>query len=93
MRIAMIVLFVALGWAYEAVTQDVAAAYPKLAPIDQYLMADQSAEMALARSAAPESISRDADVMVLGQRSDGTEDLSTPHVHLSSAMEPGRNQQ
>jgi hypothetical protein len=25
--------------------------------------------------------------------SDGTEDLSTPHVHPSSAVEPGRNQQ
>ena len=30
---------------------------PKMAPVDQYLMADRNAEIALARSAAPESIS------------------------------------
>jgi hypothetical protein len=51
--------------AQGARAQDAATAYTKMAPIDQYLMADQSAEIALARSAAPESISRDADVMVL----------------------------
>ena len=38
-----------------------------MAPIDQYLMADRAAEIALARSAAPESISRDAEVQVLGR--------------------------
>ena len=38
-----------------------------MAPIDQYLMADRAAEIALARSAAPESISRDAEVLVLGR--------------------------
>jgi len=41
--------------------------YPKMAPIDQYLMTDQSAEIALARSAAPDSIARDAEVQVLGR--------------------------
>jgi hypothetical protein len=51
--------------AQGAMAQDAATAYTKMAPIDQYLMADQSAEIAMARSAAPESISRDADVMVL----------------------------
>lgn len=40
-------------------------AYPKMAPLEQYLM-DRTAEIALARTAAPESISRDADVLVLG---------------------------
>lgn len=44
------------------------ASYPVMAPIDQYLMADRDAELALARSAAPESISLDAGVMVLGRR-------------------------
>ncbi len=38
--------------------------YPNMAPLDQYMM-DRDAEIALARSAAPESISKDADVMVL----------------------------
>ncbi|MGB9464493.1 MAG: hypothetical protein WBR10_05225 [Candidatus Acidiferrum sp.] len=37
-----------------------------MAPLDQYLM-ERNAEIALARSAAPESISRDAEVMVLGR--------------------------
>ena len=41
-------------------------AYPKMAPLEQYLM-DRTAEIALARTAAPESISRDADVLVLGR--------------------------
>lgn len=41
--------------------------YPKMAPVEQYLM-DRDAEMALARTAAPESISRDATVLVLGRR-------------------------
>ena len=65
MHFVMIALFVVLGWAYEAMAQDAATAYPKMAPIDQYLMADQGAEIALARSAAPESISREAEVRVL----------------------------
>ncbi len=37
-----------------------------MAPLDQYLMADRNAEIAMARSAAPDSISRDAKVLVLG---------------------------
>jgi len=39
-----------------------------MAPLDQYLMADRDAEIALARSAAPKSISADATVMALGWR-------------------------
>ena len=38
-----------------------------MAPLEQYLMPDRPAEIALSRSAAPESISRDAEVMVLGR--------------------------
>jgi hypothetical protein len=38
-----------------------------MGPLDPYLMADRDAEIALARSAAPPSISRDAAVMVLGR--------------------------
>jgi hypothetical protein len=59
------VLFVAFGAAHYAMAQDPATKYTKMAPIDQYLMADQRAEIALARSAAPESISRDAEVLIL----------------------------
>jgi hypothetical protein len=56
-----------LGSAWQAVAQDAKASYPNMAPVDQYLMEDRSAEIALARSAAPESISRDAEVLVLGR--------------------------
>src|ERR1700754_2127743 len=43
--------------------------YPIMAPLDQYLIADEKVEIALARSAAPASISNAAEVMVL--RRDG----------------------
>ncbi len=45
------------------------APYPNMAPFDQYLIPDEKAEIALARSAAPASISDQAEVMVL--RRDG----------------------
>jgi len=41
--------------------------YPTMAPLDQYLMADRNAEIALARSAAPEAISGEAKILVLGR--------------------------
>ena len=46
--------------------QDHKAPYPSMAPLSQYLMPDREAEIALARSAAPEAISRDARIVVLG---------------------------
>lgn len=58
-------LVVLLGTAWTAQAQQ-ADAYPKMAALDQYLMA-ADAEIALARSAAPESISHDAEVLVLGR--------------------------
>ena len=45
-----------------------AQSYPAMAPLDQYLMSDASSEIALARSAAPASISDGAEVMVLGPK-------------------------
>ena len=47
-------------------TEDAKSLYLSMAPLDQYLM-ERDAEIALARSAAPESISRDAEVRVLGR--------------------------
>ena len=58
-------LFLVLGTAFQAMAQVATTTYQSMAPIDQYLMADQGAEIALARSAAPESIARDAEVLVL----------------------------
>lgn len=41
--------------------------YPRMAPTGQYLM-ERDAEIRLARSAAPDSISRDATIVVLGRQ-------------------------
>jgi len=59
--VLVIVLVAVCGLAAE----DRKASYPSMAPLDQYLMADRNAEIAMARSAAPDAISRDATVMVL----------------------------
>jgi hypothetical protein len=65
MRLALaLVIVLAAEWPAQA--QDAKAPYPNMAPLDQYLM-ERKAEIALARSAAPDSISLDAEVMVLGQ--------------------------
>src|SRR5215469_16350012 len=42
--------------------------YPDMAPVEQYRIASREDEIALARSAAPPSISADAEVLVLGSR-------------------------
>ena len=57
-------LLVVLGMAYQAMAQDATGPYPNMAPLEQYLM-DRDAEIALARSAAPDAISHDASVIVL----------------------------
>ena len=66
--IKSVALLVLLGIAHHAMAQDAMTPYPKMAAIDQYLMADRDAEIALARSAAPDSISRDATIVVLGRQ-------------------------
>jgi hypothetical protein len=60
-------LLVVLGAASTASSQEATTPYPKMAPIDQYLM-DRNAEIQLARSAAPDSISRDATILILGRQ-------------------------
>lgn len=60
-------LLVAFGVAQQAVAQDAANPYPAMAPFDEYLMPDRAAEIELARSAAPDAISRDATILVLGR--------------------------
>src|ERR1700689_927542 len=56
-------------WPSPARAQTAKAPYPAMASLDQYLIPDEKAEIALARSAAPASISDAAEVMVL--RRDG----------------------
>jgi len=66
-KVKSFALVVLLGVAWQAQGQDAKTLYPSMAPLEQYLIADRNAEIALARSAAPESIARDAEVLVLGR--------------------------
>ncbi len=55
------------GASHLAHGQDATASYATMAPLEQYLMADRNAEIALAKSAAPAAISNEAKVLVLGK--------------------------
>lgn len=61
------VLFVAFGLTIATPVAGTAAtlSYPQMSPLGAYLIADRQTEIALARSAAPSSISRQATVLVL----------------------------
>src|SRR6516165_11519486 len=61
-----LVLAVTLSGSGVARSQNAAQSYPEMAPVAQYLIATREDEIALARSAAPRSISADATVLVLG---------------------------
>jgi hypothetical protein len=63
-RFGALAIVVALIPTRPAGAQDVKQPYPSMAPVEHYLM-DRDAEIALARSAAPDAISRDASVVVL----------------------------
>src|ERR1700751_2163810 len=64
-RLGLLVVFSAALQA-QAHAQNAKRLYSTMAPLDQYLM-ERNAEIAMARSAAPESISRDAEVRILGR--------------------------
>ena len=97
-----IALVVVLGWAWQGKAQGSEPQYLRMAPLEQYLMADQNAEIALAQTAAPKSISRDArswflDAMVTKPRSkartvsyvwwiEGGRPRSTTQVFLNPAL-------
>lgn len=68
-----LVLTASLAVSPQAMSQDApkpakAEPYPAMAPVEQYLMPSREAEIALARSAAPASVSKDATVLVLGRK-------------------------
>ena len=63
--LASSVLAVALGASSQMQAQS-KTPYSSMATLSEYLMPDRNAEIALARSAAPDSISHDAKVLVLG---------------------------
>ncbi|SRR5579872_387670 len=60
-------LFVMLLAAWQAYADAAKTPYPSMAPVDQYLM-DRNSEIALARSAAPQSIGKDAEILVMGSK-------------------------
>lgn len=62
-----VVLFALLAAACPAKAQEAKTPYPAMAPLEQYLMPDRNEEIKLARSAAPDSISGDAEVLILGR--------------------------
>jgi hypothetical protein len=64
-----------IAWTLLACVSDAAGAqdakenpFPNMAPVQQYRIANKLQEIALARSAAPASISGDAQILVLGER-------------------------
>jgi hypothetical protein len=59
----LVAFFCAIG---PTEAEDARAMYPAMAPLAQYQMASPREEVALARSAAPTSISNDAKVLTLG---------------------------
>jgi len=62
----MCALVLLLGAAGAAWADNAKSDYPAMASIDKYRMPSASDEIALARSAAPASISGDADILTLG---------------------------
>ena len=62
----LLAMAMAMAVAESSPAQSPQHAYPSMAPLSHYLMADRDAEIALARSAAPKAISGDATILVLG---------------------------
>jgi hypothetical protein len=61
----LLVVPIVFLWPASVRAQAAKAPYPAMASLDQYLIPDEKAEIALARSAAPASISDAAEVMVM----------------------------
>lgn len=68
-RLVLLALLPQLASCAAAAAQGQAAPsiYPTMAPIDRYLMTSAAEEIALARTAAPPSVSAHAEVLVLGR--------------------------
>jgi hypothetical protein len=64
--ITVVALFAVAGPA-TAQAPNAQNTYATMAPLEQYLIADRDAEIALARGASPDAISRDAEVLVLSR--------------------------
>ncbi len=66
--IALLIQVVLAVPAWQTQAQVEKTSYPAMASLDQYLIQDKDSEIALARSAAPKSVSDGAEVMVLGRQ-------------------------
>ena len=64
--VTFVVCALCIGIAAQSAQAQAKPTYPNMAPLDQYMM-DHNAEIAMARSAAPQAITQDAEVLVLGQ--------------------------
>jgi hypothetical protein len=64
---AVLGLMVVTGLFTRAGAEEINSAYSLAAPLEKYLIADRNAEIALARTAAPKSISDLAEILVLGR--------------------------
>ena len=67
-HVVLFVLMALLAAANPRAQDRKPAPYPVITPVEQYTIASREAEIALARTAAPPSISAAADVLVLGRR-------------------------
>jgi hypothetical protein len=65
-RIMALVLLISIGSLVPKAAA-VPDKYSKMAPVDEYLM-ERNAEILLARSAVPDSISSDATILLLGRQ-------------------------
>jgi len=65
---ASVIFFATVASAIPAAAQPAPSPYAHMAPLEQYLMSDRNAEIALAKSAAPKSISDQAEVLVLSRQ-------------------------
>jgi hypothetical protein len=83
------ILAVAFGAAWATHAQDAKPKYPTMFPVDQYLIADRNAEIALARTAAPTALSGDATILVLGRH--GYESAVTGKNGFTCLVERGWN--
>lgn len=77
LQLQNLTLILALSVAWQTQALDAKPTYSSMAALDQYLIADRDAEIALARSAAPDSISRDATILVLGRHGYETAAIGT----------------
>jgi len=65
--ISSVVMIASVAMEFVSPQRAEATSYPAMAPVSQYLIPDEHAEIALARTAAPASISDRAEVLVLGR--------------------------